>query len=67
VGVSTFVAARRPLLAELAAVGRRRALDVAGLTALYDEAAALLDRLLLEFVTTFTASPAVPPEKRRDP
>ena len=58
-GVSTFVAARRPLLAELAAVGRRRALDVAGLTALYDEAAALLDRLLLEFVETFTsAAPA---------
>ena len=55
VGVATFVAARRPLLAELAAVGRRRALDVAGLTALYDEATALLDRLLLEFVDTFTS------------
>src|SRR5260221_5675907 len=62
-GVSTFVAARRPLLAELAAVGRRRALDVAGLTALYDEAAALLDRLLLEFVDAFTepATPATTP------
>ena len=54
-GVATFVAARRPLLAELAAVGRRRALDVAGLTVLYDEATALLDRLLLEFVESFTA------------
>lgn len=64
VGVSTFVAARRPLLAELAAVGRRRALDVAGLTALYDEAAALLDRLLLEFVDAFTASPDVSAEVR---
>jgi excisionase family DNA binding protein len=63
-GVSTFVAARRPLLAELAAVGRRRALDVAGLTALYDEAAALLDRLLLEFVDAFAASPEVPVEVR---
>lgn len=60
-GVSTFVAARRPLLAELAAVGRRRALDVAGLTALYDEATALLDRLLLEFVDTFTAPTASTP------
>lgn len=60
VGVSTFVAARRPLLAELAAVGRRRALDVAGLTALYDQAIALLDRLLVEFVDAFTA-PGAPP------
>ena len=59
-GVSTFVAARRPLLAALAAVGRRRALDVAGLTALYDDAAALLDRLLLEFVDAFAASPQRP-------
>src|SRR5947207_1618645 len=38
---------------------RPAALDVAGLTALYDEAAALLDRLLLEFVDAFTA-PAGP-------
>jgi excisionase family DNA binding protein len=51
--VSTFVAARRPFLTELAALGRRRALDVATLTALYDEAAALLDRLLLQLVATF--------------
>jgi uncharacterized MAPEG superfamily protein len=48
--IGTFVAARRPLLIELAAIGRRRSLDVARLTATYDAAAALLDRLLLAFV-----------------
>lgn len=51
--VSTFVAARRPFLAELASLGRRRSLDVAALTTLYDDAAALLDRLLLELVDAF--------------
>ena len=55
--VSTFVAARRPFLTELAALGRRRALDVATLTALYDEAAALLDRLLLQLVAAFAPTP----------
>ncbi len=51
--ISTFVAARRPFLAELAALGRRRSLDVAALTALYDDAAALLDRLLLQLIDAF--------------
>lgn len=55
--VSTFVAARRPFLAELAALGRRRSLDVAALTALYDDAAALLDRLLLELIDAFQPAP----------
>ena len=51
--VSTFIAARRPFLAELASLGRRRSLDVAALTALYDDAAALLDRLLLQLIDAF--------------
>jgi excisionase family DNA binding protein len=50
---AAFIAARRPFLAELAGIGRRRSLDVASLTALYDEAVALLDRLLLEFLVAF--------------
>jgi excisionase family DNA binding protein len=55
--VEAFVAARRPFLAELASVGRRRSMDVAAMTGLYDAAAALLDRLLLHFVTSFNATP----------
>jgi len=55
--VTTFIAARRPFLAELATLGRRRALDVAALTTLYDEAVALLDRLLLELLAAFTSVP----------
>jgi hypothetical protein len=51
--VEAFVAARRPFLAELAAVGRRRSLDVAAMTSLYDAAASLLDRLLVHFVSRF--------------
>lgn len=51
---TTFIAARRPFFSELAALGRRRSLDVASLTALYDEAVAILDRLLVEFLSAFT-------------
>jgi excisionase family DNA binding protein len=51
--IATFTAARRPFLTELAAIGRRRSLDVARLTATYDAAATLLDRLLLAFVDSF--------------
>ena len=54
--VEAFVAARRPFLGALAAVGRRRSLDVAAMTGLYDAAASLLDRLLLHFVTNFNAA-----------
>lgn len=53
---TAFIAARRPFFAELAALGRRRSLDVASLTALYDEAVAVLDRLLVEFLSAFTPS-----------
>ena len=54
--VEAFVAARRPFLGELASVGRRRSLDVAAMTSLYDAAASLLDRLLLHFVTSFNTN-----------
>jgi len=53
--VSTYLNARRPFLAEIADLGRRRALDGPALTALYDEAAALLDRLLLHLVAAHAA------------
>jgi excisionase family DNA binding protein len=48
--VSGFVAARQPFLAELAGLGRRRSLDPGHLAALYGDASALLDRLLLRFI-----------------
>jgi excisionase family DNA binding protein len=48
--VSGFVAARQPFLAELAGLGRRRSLDPGHLAALYVDASALLDRLLLRFI-----------------
>ncbi len=50
--VAQFVAARRPFLAELAALGRRRTLDPGRLGVLYEEASALLDRLLLRLIAT---------------
>ncbi len=53
--VSTYLNARRPFLGEIAALGRRRALDGPALTALYDEAASLLDRLLLNLVAAHAA------------
>ena len=48
--VALFVAARRPFLAEIASLGRRRAFDPAHLAGLYEDASALLDRLLLRFI-----------------
>ena len=54
--VGLFVAARRPFLAELAGLGRRRALDAARLAGLYEEASALLDRLLLRLIATHTTT-----------
>jgi excisionase family DNA binding protein len=50
--VSRFVAARQPFLAELAGLGRSRSLDPARLAALYGDASAILDRLLLRFIAT---------------
>ncbi len=51
--VASFVLARRPFLAELRRLGEQRRLDAAYLGCLYDDAAALLDRLLLAFVAAF--------------
>lgn len=48
--VALFVAARGPFLAEIAGLGRRRSLDPTRLAALYGDASALLDRLLLRFI-----------------
>jgi hypothetical protein len=50
--VALFITARRPFLAELAGLGRRRTLDPARLGALYEDASALLDRLLLRLIAT---------------
>jgi excisionase family DNA binding protein len=51
--VALFVAARRPFLSELGATGRRRALAPVRLARLYDDASAVLDRLLLRFVGAY--------------
>jgi len=51
--VAAYTTARRPFLTELAAIGRHRSLDAAHLSALYEEAVGLLDRLLLVFVDAF--------------
>jgi len=50
--VSGFVAGRQPFLAELSGLGRSRSLDPTRLAALYGDASALLDRLLLRFIET---------------
>lgn len=48
-GVSMFVSARRPFLAELRVVARRRGVEAARVGDLYDVSVGLLDRLLLAF------------------
>jgi hypothetical protein len=53
--VALFVAARRPFLAELGAIGRRRSLDPARLASAYEDASALLDRLLLRLIASHQA------------
>ena len=52
--VSIFVAARRPFLDQLEAIGRRRSLEAPAITSAYAEATALLDRLLLAFIDAFS-------------
>ena len=49
-GVSMFVAARRPFLAELRLVARRSGVNAVAVGQLYDASTGLLDRLLLVFV-----------------
>ena len=53
--VGRFIAARRPFLAEIAGIGRRRALDPARLAIVYEDASTLLDRLLLRLIATHQA------------
>lgn len=53
--IGAFISARRPFLAEIEAIGRRRALETPAMMGLYADAAAVLDRLLLHFVVTFQA------------
>jgi excisionase family DNA binding protein len=48
--VGLFVAARRPFLGELGAIARRRRLDSGHVSAMFEAASALLDRLLLRVV-----------------
>lgn len=57
-GVSMFVSARRPFLAELAVVAHRRGVDGARIGELYDTSTGLLDRLLLAFVAAHGAATA---------
>lgn len=65
--IAAFVVARRPFLAEIGRLGARRRLDPAGLAGLYDDAAALLDRLLLHFVAAHRAAEAEPTAPRPAP
>lgn len=48
--VGLFVAARRPFLSELGVIARRRSLDAERISALFEDASALLDRLLLRLI-----------------
>lgn len=48
--VGLFVAARRPFLSELGIIARRRALDAERISAMFEEASALLDRLLVRLI-----------------
>jgi excisionase family DNA binding protein len=55
--LALFVAARRPFLAQIGVVARRRALSPGQLTTLYEDASGLLDRLLLRFVDAHHPAP----------
>ncbi|MFL5750340.1 MAG: MerR family transcriptional regulator [Chloroflexota bacterium] len=54
--VGLFVTARRPFLAELGAIARRRALPADRLSAMFEDASALLDRLLIRLVSAHQAA-----------
>jgi excisionase family DNA binding protein len=55
-GTAMFIAARRPFLAELSLVARRRGVDAARVGEVYDTSTGLLDRLLLAFVAAHDAA-----------
>ena len=50
--VGLFVAARRPFLAELGVIARRQALGSDRVSAMFEEASGLLDRLLIRLIAT---------------
>jgi excisionase family DNA binding protein len=50
--VGLFIASRRPFLAELGVIARRRALGSDRVSALFEEASGLLDRLLIRLIAT---------------
>ena len=55
-GVSLFVAARQPFLSEVGKLARRRSMDPHQLTRAFEDATALLDRLLISFVDGYRAA-----------
>jgi excisionase family DNA binding protein len=56
--VGLFVSARRPFLAELGSIARRRALPADRLSAMFEDASALLDRLLIRVVAAYQEATA---------
>jgi hypothetical protein len=50
--VGLFIAARRPFLAELGVIARRRALGSDRVSAMFEQASGLLDRLLIRLIAT---------------
>jgi excisionase family DNA binding protein len=56
--VAMFVSARRPFLAELSVMARRRGVEASRVGALYDASTGLLDRLLLALVAAHAAATA---------
>ena len=63
--IEIYQRARQPLLAELGALGRRRALEPTELAALFERAVGLLDRLLLHLVTTYVDAIQIDTETSR--
>jgi excisionase family DNA binding protein len=54
--VGLFVTARRPFLAEIGAIARRRTLAADRVSVMFEDASGLLDRLLLRLVATHQAA-----------
>jgi excisionase family DNA binding protein len=66
--VSMFVSARRPFLAELSVVARRRGVDAVRIGEMFDASTWLLDRLLLAFVAAHeVAARELAASRRRTP
>jgi excisionase family DNA binding protein len=63
--VAIYLRARQPLLGELAAMGRRRALDTTQLASLYERAIGLLDRLLVHLIEVHAVATATAEGERQ--